>query len=120
MIALGGFAQQHQVVGAAHSRFQIGSLLSTVAAGFVAPVMPAAFGDVHFAADDRLYVPFSGFVKEIRGCEQVAVVGDGHRRHFLPRGFVQELGRFAGPVQQAEIRMDVKMYELRLPHGTRF
>jgi hypothetical protein len=82
--------------------------------------MPAAFGQVDFAANDRLNVALFCFIGEILGREKIAVVRDRYGRHLLARCFVQELGSFASPVKQAEIRVNVKMYELRLAHGTQF
>ncbi len=82
--------------------------------------MPAAFGDIDFATDDGLDVALAGFVEEIRGGEEISVVGDGHGGHLLAGRFIQKLGGLASPVEQAVIRMNVKMNELRLAHGTRF
>jgi hypothetical protein len=48
------------------------------------------------------------------------VVCDGHGWHFLPRSLIEQLGRFACSVEQAEIRVNVKMNKLRLTHGSRF
>jgi hypothetical protein len=48
------------------------------------------------------------------------MVSDGHGRHFLAGRFIQELGGFASSIEQAVIRMNVKVNKLRLTHGTRF
>jgi hypothetical protein len=48
------------------------------------------------------------------------MIRDGYSRHLLARRFIQKLGSFASPIEQTEIRMNVKMNELRLAHGTRF
>ncbi len=108
------------MVRAAHARFAIATVLPAATVRFFASVMPAAFRYVDFAADDRLDVPFARLVEEIRCGEEIAVVGDGHGWHFLPRSFIQQLRSFAGPVEQAVIGVNVEMYELRLPHGPRF
>ena len=86
---------------------------------FAATVVPAALGHINFATDDGLYVALAGLIEKIRRGKQVAMVGDGHRGHFLPRRLIKKLGGFASAVEQAEVRVDVKMNELRLTHGTR-
>lgn len=43
--------------------------------------------DVHLAADDWLYAVRRGLMVEIRGGEEISVVGDGDRRHTPARGF---------------------------------
>ena len=118
MVALLCLAQQNQVVGAAHSRFHVGLIRRAVAVGFFAAVVAAAFGDVNFTTDDGFDVALAGFVEKIRSCEKIAMIGDGHRGHFLSRRFVEKFTRFAGPVKQAVIGVYVQMYELRLPHKT--
>jgi hypothetical protein len=67
-----------------------------------------------------LHVAFAGFIEKICRSEEIAVIGDGHRRHLLPRSFVEKLAGFASPIQQTEISVNVQMNELRLPHGTQF
>src|SRR5215469_12132294 len=104
------------MIGAAHARFHVGLFRPAVAVSFLAAVVAAAFGKVNFAADDGLDVTLAGFIEEIRSSEKIAVVRDGHGGHLLSGGFVQQLGGFASPVEQAVIRVYVQMYELRLPH----
>ena len=104
------------MVAAAHSRFRVALVLPAMAIRFIAAVVPAALGDVDFAAEDRLDVALAGFVEEIGSREKIAVVGDGHGRHLLARRFVEQLGSFAGTVEQAEIGVHVQMYELGLSH----
>ncbi len=87
--------------------------------GFFPAVVPAALGDINFAANDGLNVAFAGFMEKIGGGKQVAVVGDGHGRHFQTRGFVQKLGNLASAVQQAVVRVQVQVNKLRIAHGTR-
>src|SRR6266478_1288147 len=106
------------MIRTAHPRLGIAAILPVAAIGFVAAVMAAAFSQVDFAADDGLDVALAGFIEEIGGSKEVAMVGDGHGRHFLPRRFIQKLGGFAGSIEQTVIRMNVKMNELRLAHGT--
>ena len=85
--------------------------------GFFAALVAAALGEIDFTTDDGLNVPLAGFVEEICGGKEVAVVGDSHGRHFLAGGFVEEFGGFAGAVEKAEIRVDVKMNKLGITHG---
>ncbi len=109
------------MITAAPGGFAIAAFLSAIrAVGLFAALMAAASGDIHFAADDGLDVALAGFVEEIRGGKKIAMIGDGHRRHFLARSFVKQFAGFASSIQQAEIRMNVKMNKLRLTHGPRF
>jgi hypothetical protein len=121
VITLQRFAQQHEVIAAASAgRLRLAAILAVAAAiYFLAALVPAAPRNVDFAPDDRFYVALACFVVEVRGGKQIAVVGDGHRRHFLPRRLVKKLRGFASTVEQAVIGMNVKMNELRLTHGTR-
>src|ERR1700674_2696797 len=98
------------MIRAAHSGFGVAAILA-VAAGFFAAVMAATFGHVDFAANDGLNVALAGFVEEIGGGEEIAVVRDSHCGHFLAGCFIQKLGGFAGPVEQAVIGAHVKMNE---------
>jgi hypothetical protein len=82
--------------------------------------MAAAPGNINFAADDGLDIALAGFIKEIGGGKEIAVVGDGHGWHFLPGGLIEKLGGLACPVEQTEIRMNVKMDKLGLAHGVQF
>ena len=79
-----------------------------------------ALGNIDLTTDDRLNVSLAGFVEEIRRSKKVAVVGNGHGGHFLARRFIQQFGGLTSSVEQAVIRMNVKMNELRLAHGTPF
>src|SRR5215472_13450838 len=104
------------MIGAAHARFHVGLFRPAVAVSFLAAVVAAAFGKVNFAADDGLDVTLAGFIEEIRSSEKIAVVRDEHGGHLLARCLIQQLGSFAGPVEQAVIGVNVQMNELRLPH----
>ena len=108
------------MIRAAHPGFGVAAILAVAPICFFAAVMAAALGHVDFAADDGLDVALASFVEKISRGEEIPVVGDGHGRHFLAGRFIQELGGLAGPIEQAVIRMNVKMNELRLAHGTRF
>src|SRR5215472_11973778 len=118
VVALQRFAKQNQMIRAAHARLELAAVLP-VAGGLLCPVKPAALGHVNFAADNRLDVALARFVEKICGCEEIPVIRDGHRRHFLPRSLIEKFGSLARPVKQTEIGVDVKMYELRLPHEPR-
>ena len=108
------------MIGAAHTRLGVASILAVASVGFLAAFMAAAFGYVNFAANDGLDVALAGFMEKIGSGEKITMVGDGHGGHFLARCFIQKLGGFASPVEQTVIRMNVEMHELRLPHGTPF
>jgi len=108
------------MIRAAHSGFGVAAILAVAAIGFFAAIVAAALGHIDFAADDGLDVALAGFIEEIRGGEEIAVVRDRHCGHLLAGCFIQELGGFASSVEQAVIGVDVKMNELRLAHGTRF
>ena len=92
-IAFESFAQQNQVIAAATSGLGVVmvpiAVGTSIRRGFFAAIVAAAFGHVHFAANDGLHIALAGFVEEIGGGEEVAVVGNRHRRHFLARSFVE-------------------------------
>ncbi len=124
VIALGIFAEQHQVIGALVAGLA-GVLRATILRlprPFIPrgslrrldrTVMPAAFRDVNFAADDRLYAACFGLVGEILRGEKIPVVGDGNGGHSPPRRFVRQLLDFAGAVQKTVIRVQMQMDETR-------
>ena len=120
VIAFEIFAKQDQMVAAARAGLDFALIAIRKGAhrsGFFAAVVAAALGDVHFAADDGLYIALAGFIKEIGGSEQVAVVGDGHCRHLLARSFIEQLAGFAGTIEKTEVRVDMQVNKLRLAHG---
>src|SRR5258708_14924257 len=96
------------MVRAAHPGFGVAAILAVAPIGFFAAVMAAALGDVHFAADDGLNVALAGFIEEIGGGEEIAMVRDSHRRHFLAGRFIQKLRGFANSLEQAVIPLNTK------------
>src|SRR6516165_9786003 len=88
VVALKILAKQNQVIASPRSWFEIVAIFAG-RSGFFTAIQPAALRDINFTANDWLYVALTRLVEEIRGGEQVAVVGDGHRRHLLSRCFVQ-------------------------------
>jgi len=114
-VALEIFAEEDEVIAAAGAGFEIVPVLAGGARFFPA-IVTAAFGDIDFATDDGFDVSLAGFIEEIGGGEQIAVVCDGDGGHFLAGGFVKELGSFAGPVEEAVIGVDVQMDELGIAH----
>jgi hypothetical protein len=44
------------------------------------------------------------------------MIGNRHRGHLLAGRFVQQLAGFASAIKQTEIRVNVQMNELWLPH----
>ena len=115
-VALEGFAEEHEVIGAAGAGLEVVAIIGR-GAGFFAAVETAALGDVNFAADDGLDVALAGFMEEIGGGEEVAVVGDGHGGHFLAGGLVEKFGGFTRTVEEAEVGVNVQVNELRIAHG---
>jgi len=106
------------MIRAAHSWFGFAAILAIAAVRFFAAVMAAAFGHVDLAANDGLDVALAGFIEEIGSGKEIAMVGDGHGGHLLAGRFIQKLGGFASPIEQAVIGVNVKVNELRLAHGT--
>jgi len=108
------------MVAPAQARLRFAAVLSARSVCFFAAVVAAALRHIDFAPDDWLDVALAGFVEKIGRGKEVPVVRNGHGGHFLPRSFIEQLGRFACPVEQTEICMNVKMNKLRLTHGSRF
>jgi hypothetical protein len=108
------------MIRTASPRLGISAILAVAYARLVAAVMAAALGHVNFAADDGLDVALAGFIEEIGSGEKIAVIGDGHRRHFLSGCFIQQLAGLTGAIEQTKIRVNVKVNKLGLTHGTRF
>ena len=76
------------------------------------------FGDIYFAAEDWGNTVVLARRIKVRGAEQIAVVGDGCRRHAERRGFFNELADLDGTVKQAEFCVAMQMHEIgheRLP-----
>ena len=111
------FAEENQVIAAPGAGLKIVAIFGGDGAKFFAAIVAAALGDIDFAADDGLHIALAGFVKEIGGGEEVAVIGDGYRRHFLARSFVEELGGFTRSIEKTEISVYVQVNELRITHG---
>ena len=105
------------MIAAAGTGFHFATITVGNRRGFFAAVVAATFGDVDFAANDGLDVPFASFVEKIGGGEEIAVIGDGHSGHLLARGFVEKLGSFARTVEKTEVSMNVKMNKLGIAHG---
>src|SRR5580700_10807474 len=74
-------------------------------------------GDINFAADDGLHAAGGGLVVKIGGGEEISVIGDGDGGHAAARGFIDEFADIAGPVEQREIGVQMKMYEVRVSHA---
>jgi len=89
---------------------------SVVAVGVSTAVVTAALGDVDFATDDGLDAAGGGFMGEIGGGEEIAVVSDRNSGHAAARCLVQHLGHVAGAVEEREVRVQMKMNEIRMAH----
>ena len=79
--------------------------------------MTAAPRDVDFAADDGLHAARGGFVIEMLGGKQIAVVGDGHGGHAATSRLVNQFRDVAGAVEKAVVGMQMQMYEARRFHS---
>jgi len=120
VIALDRFAQQHKVIAAARSGLTFATIPPIAPGRFFAAVQAAALGDVHFATDDGLDVALARLIEKISRRKEIAVVSDGHGRHFLAGRLIEQFGSFASSIEQAEIRMHMEMNKLRLAHGPQF
>jgi hypothetical protein len=118
VVALKRFAEQNEMIGAARTTFHFVAV--RIRGGFFTAIVAAALGEVNLATDDGLYVALARFIEKIGGGEKVAMIGDGHGRHFLTRCFVEEFRDFTGAVQEAVVGVDMQVNELRIPHGIRF
>src|SRR5258706_12232905 len=105
------------MVRAAHPGFGVAAILAVAPIGFFAAVMAAAPGHVHFPADDGLNVALAGFIEEIGGGEEIALVGDSHGPHFLAGGFIQKLGSFASSIRPGVNPLDADAEKNRLAHS---
>ena len=115
-IAFRVFAQQHQMIRAAMARLGARAAPAVLAAAIGAAIVAAAPRDVHLAADDRLYANALGFVVELLRGEQIAMIGNRHRRHALSHRLSYQRGDFAGAVEKTVIGVNVKMSEARFFH----
>jgi hypothetical protein len=76
-------------------------------------ILVIAFRDIHFAADDGLDPSFGCRVVEADCAEEIAVIGDGNRRHAVLGGGLCQDVVIDGTVQEAESGMQMEMYKLR-------
>ena len=84
-----------------------------VAADPLGPVAaPLVAGDVGLHAEDGLHPGLPGLLVEVDGAEEVAVVGDRHRRHPLPLDRGEQVLDADGAVQQRVERVQVEMGEV--------
>src|SRR5215470_4882051 len=104
------------MIAAARAWLSFAALLPVISVCLFPTIEAAALRDIHFASDDGLDVALACLIEKIRCGEQIAVIRDSHRGHFLPRSFVEKLRGFAGTIEQAVIGMYVQMNELGLTH----
>ena len=122
-VALGVFAQQHQMIGAALAGLRLRARVSVGAhrgCGVCAAIVAAAARHVHFAADDRLDAARGGFVVELLRGKKIAVIGDGHGGHLAARRFVDDLFNVASAVEKTVIGVQMQMNESRSFHAGRY
>src|ERR1700730_13024698 len=96
------------------------ALLYVGAVGLFPALMATASRHIHFATDDGFDVALARFVKKVCCGKKIAMIGDGHRRHFLAGSFVKQFAGFASPIQRRETGRNVRGNKLRLTHGPRF
>jgi hypothetical protein len=56
-------------------------------------------------------------VIEVRGGEEIAVIGDGDGGHPSARCFGGQFANFASAVEKRVVRVEVQMYEVRIRHA---
>ena len=98
LVARGVLCQQNEVM--AHPG-EVGRLVGMVA------------GDIDLAAYDGGDAHVLAGRIEIGRAEQVAVIGDGRGGHAEGLGLLGQIAHADGSVQQAELRMTVKMHKIR-------
>ena len=100
---------------------EVAAAVEVVGARGLRAIAAAAGSQVRLASDDRFQSGGSGLLIELDRTEHVAVIG--HRDRLHPGGFrmFDQRADLVGSVEQAELRMDVKMDEthrsLPLPPG---
>ena len=72
-------------------------------------VEPAPRSDVGLTAEDGPDALGLGLLEKCDGAEDVAVVGDGHRRHAVPDGRVDQVGDLETAVEDAVLGVVVQM-----------
>ena len=84
-------------------------------------VVQVSLGHVGFHADDRLDARGPGGVVQLDGAEHVSMVGERHRRHPGFLDGVDHIGEAVGPVEQAELAVQMEVDEVGHPgrHVTR-
>ena len=82
-------------------------------------VAPVLGRDVGLDPDDRLDPGCLRLRPEVKGAVDVAVVGDGDRRHAHPGALGEQVGEPGRPVQHGVLGMDVQVHErVRVPGVT--
>ena len=100
--------------GPHQDRHMVGALVGPVHVG---PLEPAPRRHVELGPEERLDSGlFAGQVK-VDGPEQVAVVGEGQRGEAELLGPGDELVQLGRAVQEAVLRVDVQVDEVRMGHG---
>ena len=115
-VLVGGREQLAQIAIAVailreHDQVKIAAAVEVVAARNLRAIGALARREVHFASDDRLDARGFRLLIELDRAEHVAVVG--HRDRFHPRrlGVFDERADFVSAVEEAVLRVDVKMDE---------
>src|SRR5437899_3237616 len=80
------------------------------AVGWIA-IEPVRLRDVHFATDDRFDAGLIRSLVEPNGAEEIAVIRDGNRRHFVLCGRFRQRVVIARAVEKTETRMEMQMHK---------
>ena len=73
-------------------------------------------GDVGLVADDRLDAPLLALVVELDRAVEIAVIGDRAGIHAELLGLLDQRGNAIDAVEEAVVRVKVKVTELALGH----
>ena len=76
-------------------------------------IAPVAGGDIRFDADDRVDSRAGEDLMKLLDAAHIAVVGDGHGRHVVFLGELDQPLDGAGAVEQTVMGVEVQVYEIR-------
>ena len=79
-------------------------------------LFPVPAGNRHLAADNGLYPGLPGGQGKFHGAEEIAAVGDGHRRHGIVASQRRQIRNSDGPFEQRIGGMNAKMNEVGMRH----
>jgi len=116
-LKVAGRGQLHEILVPLHvfnENDQMSGRFTGMMAVFIEPTLRC---DIKFAADNGLDPILVGPLIKADGSEHVAVIGHRNGRHLVFPGLFQQIVKADGTVQQAVLRMDVKMNKIGVFHG---